>query len=183
MGSVDGTEDSSEKGELAFLPERTCAICHQDQNPIAGSENELMAITGASGGIIGSAQTDVTNPYQTIPCGCVFCFVCIAKRLEGEDGEGWICLRCGTLVKECRPWNGDVIEKVFTPTTQKTVDLSDEEDKQPDKIKERCITKDHGSMHDAGFNDKGNTVDPVLSNENFGSQEWAQQGSDESKSH
>jgi len=100
-----------DQGELAFLPERTCAICYKDQNPTSGaSEAEVLAASGGAGGIIGSAQTDVTNPYETIPCGCVYCFVCIAHRLEADEGEGWTCLRCGELVKECQPWSGDVEE-------------------------------------------------------------------------
>lgn len=102
-------EDDRTGGELGFLPERTCAICYQDQNPTSSSEQEIAAISAASSGVIGSAATDVTNPYETIPCGCVYCFVCLAQRLEGEDGEGWVCLRCGELVKECKPWSGDIL--------------------------------------------------------------------------
>lgn len=105
--STDAEEDEK-KGEFAFLPERTCAICYQDQNT-APTEQEIMA-AAATSGVVGSAQTDITNPYETIPCGCVYCFVCLATRIEGEDGEGWTCLRCGELVKECKPWSGDVLE-------------------------------------------------------------------------
>jgi len=107
---VEDEVEASVKGELAFLPERTCAICYQDQNPTSASENEIMAISGASGGVVGSSQTDITNPYETIPCGCIYCFMCLAKSLESEEGQGWICLRCGTLVIECKPWAGDVLE-------------------------------------------------------------------------
>lgn len=134
------TEDEDNvipKGELAFLPERTCAICYQDQNPTATSENEIMAISSVSGGVVGSAQTDITNPYQTVPCGCIYCFACIAKRLEAEEGEGWVCLRCGELVKECKPWAGDVVEITPHSSSKKTVSFSDEEDtsiKREDKI-------------------------------------------------
>lgn len=106
-GSTDAEVDEK-RGEFAFLPERTCAICYQDQNT-ASTEQEIMA-AAASSGVVGSAQTDITNPYETIPCGCVYCFVCLATRIEGEDGEGWTCLRCGELVKECKPWSGDVLE-------------------------------------------------------------------------
>ena len=122
----DGVGDP-QGGELAFLPERTCAICYQDQNPTSTSENEILAVTGASGGVVGSAQTDITNPYETIPCGCVYCFVCIATRLEAEEGEGWVCLRCGELVKECKPWNGDVLEAVSRRSSGKSVSFSDDE--------------------------------------------------------
>lgn len=106
-------EDDTTGGELGFLPERTCAICYRDQNIVAGgSEAEVMAQSSGSGGVIGSAQTDVTNPYEATPCGCIYCFVCLAQRIEAEEGEGWTCLRCGDVVKECRPWNGDVLEDV-----------------------------------------------------------------------
>ncbi|KAI9744570.1 MAG: peroxisome assembly protein (Peroxin-2) [Claussenomyces sp. TS43310] len=108
-----GSEDEAKApaGELAFLPERTCAICYQDQNATTTSESEILAASGASGGVIGSAQTDITNPYETIPCGCIYCFVCLAGRLEAEEGQGWSCLRCGEVVKECKPWTGDVLEE------------------------------------------------------------------------
>jgi len=114
-------------GELAFLPERTCGICYQDQNPTSTSESEVLAISGASGGVVGSAQTDITNPYEAIPCGCIYCFVCLAQRLEAEEGEGWVCLRCGEIVKECKAWNGDVLEEVTRPGSGKTVGFSEEE--------------------------------------------------------
>ncbi|KAL3418021.1 Peroxisomal biogenesis factor 2 [Phlyctema vagabunda] len=113
--------DETEKaGELAFLPERTCAICYQDQNS-AQTEAEVIAASG----VVGSAQTDITNPYETLPCGCVYCFVCLAGRLEAEEGEGWTCLRCGEEVKECKPWNGDVLEEVLkTASPPKSVGFS-----------------------------------------------------------
>ena len=117
-----GEEDEQveKQGELAFLPERTCAICYKEQNPTSTSETEVMA--ASSGGIIGSAQTDITNPYETIPCGCVYCYVCIAQRLEAEEGQGWVCLRCGEVVKHCKPWNGDVLEDERTqPSNGKVV--------------------------------------------------------------
>ncbi len=125
--SDTGDEDEAgPNGELAFLPQRTCAICYQDQNPTSTSENEIIAISSASGGIIGSSQTDVTNPYETIACGCIYCFVCIARKLEAEEGEGWTCLRCGQLVKECRPWAGDVLEEACSTPNKKTVSFSDD---------------------------------------------------------
>jgi peroxin-2 len=110
--SEDDT-DFKKGGELGFLPERTCAICYFDQNPIVGvgGEAEIAAATSGGGGVIGSAATDITNPYEAIPCGCVYCFVCLAQRIEAEEGEGWTCLRCGETILECKPWNGDVLEE------------------------------------------------------------------------
>ncbi|KAK3310263.1 Pex12 amino terminal region-domain-containing protein [Chaetomium strumarium] len=119
---AEGAADEK-KGEYAFLPERTCAICYEDQNS-ATNENELMA--AASSGVVGSAQTDVTNPYEAIPCGCIYCFVCLATRIEREEGEGWPCLRCGELIKECKPWAGDVLEPEVKPPAPKTVVFADD---------------------------------------------------------
>ncbi|KAL1956731.1 hypothetical protein VTO42DRAFT_6881 [Malbranchea cinnamomea] len=113
----DGGEQEKSQGELSFLPERTCPICYQEHNPTATSESEILGAS-ASGGIIGSAQTDITNPYETIPCGCLYCFVCITEKLEAEEGEGWICLRCGEIVKQCKPWNGDVLEESRQPSSK-----------------------------------------------------------------
>jgi peroxin-2 len=100
---------AAKSGELSFLPERRCAICYRDQNPVNASEADILASSG--GGVVGSATTDITNPYETVPCGCIYCFACLAQRIANEEGEGWSCLRCGETVKECRPWNGDVVEE------------------------------------------------------------------------
>lgn len=126
---VGKEEGAAANGEYAFLPERTCAICYQDQNT-ATTENEIMA-AAASSGVVGSAATDITNPYETMPCGCIYCFVCLATRLEREEGEGWTCLRCGELVKECRPWSGDVLVPSSKPGGAKTVAFIDDVDGEP----------------------------------------------------
>lgn len=126
MNTGADPDDGEKKGEYAFLPERTCAICYQDQNS-ATSENEILAVAaGGAGGVVGSAQTDITNPYETIPCGCVYCFVCLATRIEREEGEGWTCLRCGETVKECRPWRGDVLEPPKKSPRAKAVGFADD---------------------------------------------------------
>ncbi|POR36060.1 Peroxisomal biogenesis factor 2, partial [Tolypocladium paradoxum] len=118
-----GDDGGAAQGEYAFLPERTCAICYRDQNDAATTETEMLA----AGGVVGSAQTDVTNPYEAMPCGCIYCFVCLATRLEREEGEGWTCLRCGEHVKECRPWSGDVLEPAARkPSSAKMVAFTDD---------------------------------------------------------
>lgn len=104
-------------------------------------------MAASSGGIVGSAQTDITNPYETIPCGCVYCFVCIAQKLEAEEGEGWICLRCGELVKQCKPWNGDVLEEAPRPSgTGKNVGFAvsadtDADSQAPEKLSDATAHK------------------------------------------
>ena len=123
----DEEEDDNNKkkqGELGSLPERTCAICYRDQNPSTTTEQEVMMAASGSGGVVGSAQTDIVNPYETIPCGCIYCFVCIVQKLEGEEGEGWTCLRCGEIVTKCRPWNGDVLLEESNRNDKKRVSSS-----------------------------------------------------------
>ncbi|KAK8016352.1 peroxisomal biogenesis factor 2 [Apiospora rasikravindrae] len=152
----------SKQGEFAFLPERTCAICYQDQNS-ATSENEVLA-AAASSGVVGSAQTDITNPYETIPCGCIYCYVCLATRLEREEGEGMTCLRCGESVKECKPWSGDVLEEVAKEpsSSPKRVGFADEiEEAAPEKHdleKPGRVTKDN--HHDS--NDHSEDTDSEI---------------------
>lgn len=112
----DEDDDDVKAGELV-LPERTCAICYSDQNPAGGNTEQEVVAGGGNSGIIGSAMTDITNPYEADPCGCVYCFVCLAQKIEAEEGEGWVCLRCGAVAKECRPWSGDVVVTRSRPTS------------------------------------------------------------------
>lgn len=101
------------KGELSFLPEKTCAICYKETS--ADTEGKG---PGAGG------STDVTNPYEAIPCGHLYCYICITSQITLEEGEGWECLRCNTLIKKCRPWKGGLVDD-FTdevaPGTSKKV--------------------------------------------------------------
>lgn len=128
--SDDDDEPSEKQGELAFLPERTCAICYREQNPTTSTETDIMAAS-VSGGISGSAQTDITNPYETVPCGCIYCFVCIVHKIETEEGQGWPCLRCGEIVKKCQPWNGDVLEEARSqPGTGKMVGFAIDQERE-----------------------------------------------------
>ena len=118
----------SEGGKLAMLPERTCGICWEEQNaaPVDGG---AMVGAGGGGGVVGSSETDVTNPYEGVPCGCVYCYVCLAGKLEGEEGEGWVCLRCGEVVREGRVWRGDVVEEKGSGGGEDAATALDEGDK------------------------------------------------------
>lgn len=144
QSNPDEDEPEKKQGELAFLPERTCAICYKDQNPTSTSESDVMAASASAGGIVGSAQTDVTNPYETIPCGCIYCFVCVVQKLEGEEGQGWVCLRCGEIVKKCKPWNGDVLEQVRPQQSSgKAVGFAmDEEKSNADEMEDKELSNE-----------------------------------------
>jgi len=85
------TTAGGDGGELGFLPERTCAICYKETN-----------VEGPS------KTTDITNPYEAVGCGHVYCYVCLQGKIELEEGEGWACLRCGHNIKRARPWRGGI---------------------------------------------------------------------------
>jgi peroxin-2 len=76
---------SEGKGVLSTLPERFCGICFAQ-----GREGRL-----------------VTNPYCG-ECGHVYCYACLLGEVVGEEGDGWTCLRCGSMVRHIRRW----VEKV-----------------------------------------------------------------------
>lgn len=163
-------EDVGKQGEYAFLPERTCAICYQDQNTTT-SETEVLA-AAASSGVVGSAQTDITNPYETIPCGCIYCFVCLARRLEREEGEGWACLRCGQVVKQCRPWNGDVLKESSksSSSTPKHVGFVDELKTNPpaDEGNDKSVCMIEGQSRQASHKSSSDTNSEVYEEEEDG---------------
>ena len=50
QSNADDDEPEEKKGELSFLPEKTCAICYKDQNPEPTSESDMMAASAAGGG-------------------------------------------------------------------------------------------------------------------------------------
>ncbi|KAJ5487311.1 peroxin-2 [Penicillium desertorum] len=164
--SGDDDEIPEKKGELAFLPERTCAICYRDQNPTTTTESDAIAAS-ASGGIVGSAQTDITNPYETVPCGCIYCFVCIVQKIEAEEGQGWSCLRCGEVVKKCQPWNGDVLEEARSqPGTGKIVGFAI--DGEPNGEARGT------DLHEAGSLDKSSPLQEISADEALQhSEQWS----------
>jgi peroxin-2 len=152
-------EENVKSGEFSFLPERTCAICYQDQNTTSTSEAEMIAASNTSG-VIGSAQTDITNPYETIPCSCVYCYACLAGRLEAEEGEGWTCLRCGEEVKECKPWSGDVFEEVVKPAgPSKSVGFSDPSDQVETEPKPEQDAVTRSDVFHSIYKDKDSSSD------------------------
>lgn len=75
-------KNNESEAELAFLPQKTCAICYKQD-----ADNDI-----------------ITNGYQGDSCGHVYCYICLKSKLGEVDGEGWNCLRCGSLIKECKPF-------------------------------------------------------------------------------
>lgn len=67
---------------LGFLPLRKCAVCYLD----------------------GLEDADIVVPYEAVECGHVFCYGCVVGQIKIAEGEGWPCVRCGTLVKSARPY-------------------------------------------------------------------------------
>lgn len=84
------------------------------------------------------------------------------QKLEGEEGEGWSCLRCGETVKQCKPWSGDVLEETQRPSSSgKNVEFVAPE----------------GHESDTAGSDSATTID--VSDSMHESNEWATLGRDE----
>ncbi|EAT91557.2 hypothetical protein SNOG_00062 [Parastagonospora nodorum SN15] len=110
--SPDDEESESKQGELGFLSRTHLRNLLSRPESLSHSPKPTSSPARLGGGVVvGSAATDITNPYEAEGCGCIYCFACIAQRIANEEGEGWTCLRCGETVKECRPWTGDIIEE------------------------------------------------------------------------
>lgn len=93
--SNSSASENSGKGELYFLPEKTCAICYK------GNGN-----SGSSSGDSGSNfNTEVTNPCKCVPCGHTYCYVCLSVKLIEGEGDGWNCLRCNSLVTRMKKFD------------------------------------------------------------------------------
>lgn len=127
--------EPSEKltGQLSFLPERTCAICyHQDTDAAAANRVSTIGTTATAG----MRANEITNPYAAVECGHIYCYVCLVTQIEEQEGEGWECLRCRTLVTKARPW-----VNIITSTND---DKSDEdEDDEEDSIEH--LSRDNSS--------------------------------------
>ncbi len=127
-------ENAISEGTIATIHKKNKEGC-ECRNGVGRRQprGEILGINaGANGtGMSGSATTDIVNPYQAILCGCIYCFVCIATKLEAEEGEGWTCLRCGEVVKVCQPWNGDVLckDRGTAQAKSKTVDFVSYDDR------------------------------------------------------
>jgi len=87
--------EGSETGALSTLPVRFCPICFSH-----GREGRL-----------------ITNPYCG-ECGHAYCYTCLLGEVAGEEGDGWSCLRCGTVIKHVRRWQELIGDDVPTRETR-----------------------------------------------------------------
>lgn len=38
----------------------------------------------------------------------MYCYACLMESVAEEEGDGWSCLRCGTVVKKIKRWEETV---------------------------------------------------------------------------
>ncbi|KAK9463388.1 Pex12 amino terminal region-domain-containing protein [Lipomyces oligophaga] len=93
------TAPQPQVGPLAFLPERTCAICYFQDNNVS-SVSTVQSVSDMSS--TGPGRNDITNPYETVECHHVYCYVCLVTQIQEQEGQGWPCLRCGSLVNHAK---------------------------------------------------------------------------------
>ncbi|KDN52627.1 hypothetical protein K437DRAFT_232002 [Tilletiaria anomala UBC 951] len=111
--------------EIAALPISTCALCWQRYQASQGGSSGVLRVglptsdpldpaSGAlasRGNTLGKPNTAsddliITIPYAADPCGCLYCYHCLASILLSEeaaddisDEGGWRCLRCSAIVR------------------------------------------------------------------------------------
>jgi peroxin-2 len=113
--SVQETRRQSQGPFFALSPDQ-CAICAEDAKYNFNSSAADMFradATPASDQLEaeshdfasdGPPKYPITIPYRA-SCGDIYCYCCITERLVRgvDDGEyGWLCLRCGETVKDCK---------------------------------------------------------------------------------
>ncbi len=118
--------DEKAASEYARLPRSICALCFQRQQVREGPSSDLLRVglpssdplDPSSGALAPSSEvpaataipaadedSTVTIPHAAVPCGCIYCYHCLASMLLSEEGAedivdegGWRCLRCATPV-------------------------------------------------------------------------------------
>ncbi|KAL0577075.1 peroxisome assembly protein (Peroxin-2) [Marasmius crinis-equi] len=99
------------RGKYWSLPEDQCAICAERASFNLNPADPTNVFTNFTQTVIPPAQADaeaplhpINTPYVT-SCGHIYCYHCIAERMmrvadDGEDEQGWECLRCTQPVTE-----------------------------------------------------------------------------------
>lgn len=139
-GKADFSGGNSGQGELYFLPEKTCAICYKGTDS-TGQTN------GSTSNI--SRHTEVTNPYETVECHHIYCYICITNKLLEAGEDGWSCVRCNTLVFKA---------KQFVQINPKAISISPLVMKDKESSENFQILPDTSDFktRDVGFNDSEN---------------------------
>jgi peroxin-2 len=145
--------DASSNAKYPDLPSTVCAICWERLEDEAGikssgqsmirsgipssdpldpsstalapstrSANQYQSTSTSSSGLV-YADAHIHTPYQAIPCGHLYCYVCITSKLlseeaaeemaetveEGEGRGAWRCLRCSKGVISANREQDDVV--------------------------------------------------------------------------
>ncbi|KAK9479063.1 Pex12 amino terminal region-domain-containing protein, partial [Lipomyces japonicus] len=147
---------------FSFLPERTCAICYEQDKDTSPQPPAISSLN--------FAPNSITNPYSAVECGHIYCYVCLVTQLEEQEGEGWNCLRCGKLVKNATPWvdvqhEQDEVESDDSGESIVDVDdvihVRDEEDDESEPDDKSYIKRNTGSLsndEESDNSDSGGTV-------------------------
>ena len=116
-----------QRGKYFALADDQCAICAEnasfglssltnaggsaESNPFSAYLQSAATLPSSSSAqddaaehaISGPPKQPITTPYRA-SCGHVYCYVCLSERLlrAADDGDdGWTCLRCGEIVRNC----------------------------------------------------------------------------------
>lgn len=145
-----GNKDTEKKGELYFLPEKTCAICYKG----GGSARNGGGNSGGAGGEGGataasssSFNTEITNPCKSVQCGHIYCYVCLSTKLLENEGDGWPCLRCNTIIYKMRPFEEVNLNAIkINNAVFREVEIKEEEKVQAQEIVSGNIIKDNSKF-------------------------------------
>jgi peroxin-2 len=121
-------DEANTPNEYSQLPESTCALCWQRHQASRGGSAGFLRVglpssdpLDPSSGALAPGQGSTRNvplandedsddtvniPHAAVPCGCVYCYHCLASILLSEEGAediadegGWKCLRCRASVR------------------------------------------------------------------------------------
>lgn len=166
LGSSNTPETVDDKGQLYFLSEKTCAICYSS---VSNDPN-------ATGSGSAHFNTDVTNPCQCVPCGHVYCYVCLSSKLVEFEGQGWNCLRCNATVVKMKQFEDIRLDAVKINTQVYKV-VQEPEDPQLDNQVEKDVVQ---SLNDSEHEDVQSLTDSGNEESANGSEDEDIQSIDES---
>ncbi|KAG7096796.1 hypothetical protein E1B28_004205 [Marasmius oreades] len=115
LGTSQSTRPSNhnKRGKYWSLPEDQCAICAESASFNLNPTDPTNVFTNFTESVLPSTSHELDSeapkyplytPYIT-SCGHLYCYHCVAERMmlfanDGEDKQGWECLRCSEHVTE-----------------------------------------------------------------------------------